>query len=75
MKYLAGIGSVKSPGDIISEQSCLPIKDCLKAFKLTFIYFKAIELLMGWVSVVHPTDTEASFFLGHGATIAVVTFL
>lgn len=47
MKYLAGIGSVKSPGDIISEQNWLPIKRLSESFQTNFHLFQSYRIIDG----------------------------
>lgn len=47
MKYLAGIGSVRSPGDIISEQSRLPIKRLSESFQANFHLFQSYRIIDG----------------------------
>lgn len=47
MKYLAGIGSVRSPGDIISEQSRLPIKRSSGSFQANFHLFQSYRIIDG----------------------------
>lgn len=79
MKYLAGIGSVKSPGDIISEQSWLPIKRLSESFQSNIHLFQSYGIIdgLGQVLVVDSINTEASLCLEHGAakmSIAVMAF-
>lgn len=79
MKYLADIGSVKSHGDIISEQNWLPIKRLSESFQSNIHLFQSYRIIdgLGRVSAGDSVNTEASLCLGHGATqtsIAVMAF-
>lgn len=47
MKYLAGFGSIKSPGDIISEQSRLPVKRLSESFQTNFHLSQSYRIIDG----------------------------